>query len=190
MYSFSGNYAASVPISTFMCLWVFYIFPESVHIFGCSKKKDRSWKYINRRNWETKHYNPVLKVRRLKVSFQRIHNLEPDIYIGCLQALHLLCKYQYEPFSTVLCIICTYVCCRVNILPFGNERIDNCHVALFELWRENLTIRQTLLVLWILFDMYAEFNWTDSGIKKLIKIIQLSEVTLFNCILIQIFLKD
>ena len=39
IYSFSGNSAASAPISTFMCLWAIYIVPGSV--------RDRSWKYIN-----------------------------------------------------------------------------------------------------------------------------------------------
>ncbi len=33
MYSFSGNCVALVPTST----WAIYIFPGSVHIFGCSK---------------------------------------------------------------------------------------------------------------------------------------------------------
>ncbi len=37
MYSFSGNCAASVPLSTFMCLWEFYILPGSVNIFSWTR---------------------------------------------------------------------------------------------------------------------------------------------------------
>ncbi len=38
----------SVPISTFMRLWVIHIFPRSVCLFCWRKYVDRSWDYINR----------------------------------------------------------------------------------------------------------------------------------------------
>ncbi len=43
-----GNIGVSVPISTFMRLWVIYIFPPSVGLFCWRKYVDRSWDYINR----------------------------------------------------------------------------------------------------------------------------------------------
>ncbi len=51
------NIGASVPISTFMCLWANYIFPRWSCRFCWRKYVDRSWEYINRsqthecRNW-------------------------------------------------------------------------------------------------------------------------------------------
>ncbi len=48
IYSFSGNSAASAPISTFLCLWAIYIDPGAVFIFPPAEKADPSWEYIIR----------------------------------------------------------------------------------------------------------------------------------------------
>jgi len=48
LYSQKRNFAAPVPISTFMCLWAHYIFPRCVCLFCWRKYVDRSWEYKNR----------------------------------------------------------------------------------------------------------------------------------------------
>ncbi len=63
-YSQKRNIGVLVPISTFMRLWVIYIFPPSVCLFCWRKYVDRSWDCINRSqthecgNWGWGHAIP------------------------------------------------------------------------------------------------------------------------------------
>ncbi len=96
MYSFPGNAAASVPISTFMCLWAISIYIPRIgpHISLLQNRQilEMYQSLTNTlyecSNWKTEHYNSVLEIR---VSYLWIHKWEPDIYIGISPALHLQC---------------------------------------------------------------------------------------------------
>ncbi len=96
MYPFSGNCAALVSVSTFLCLWAIYIFPGLVHLFPCSWIGRPMLEIYNSladiyecRNWETEQYNSGSEIT---VSFRGKHKWEPDIYIEFSQALHLQCR--------------------------------------------------------------------------------------------------
>ncbi len=49
-YSQKSNCAATVPISKFICLWLWeiYIFSQSICLYAAGKYVDRSWEYIYR----------------------------------------------------------------------------------------------------------------------------------------------
>ncbi len=139
MYSFSGNCAASFPISTFMCLWAIYKIPRiSPHIsLQQNRQTDPGILYINLsqryecRNWDTEHYNSVLEIT---VSFLGIQNWEPDIYIEFSPALHLQC-------ATGDCSLQTHKCnseakkrkLKVLLLVSGTHEHRNCKRTIFYL---------------------------------------------------------
>jgi hypothetical protein len=72
------NCAATIPISTCMCLWAIFIFPPSICLFCCRIYVDRSWEYINRSqthecvNWDWGHAIPIRK-EFINVIFVAVH---------------------------------------------------------------------------------------------------------------------
>jgi hypothetical protein len=87
------------------CVWDsrFIYFQDRSTYFPAAEYADRRWKFLNLsqiyecRNWETEHYNSVLKITD---SFLGIHKWEPDIYIGFSPALHLQCGGALGSFSS------------------------------------------------------------------------------------------
>ncbi len=70
MYSFSGNCAASVPISTSMCHYI-YSQDRATYLAAAKRKTEPGTiKFLTDilylcKNWEPEHYNSVSEIRRL-----------------------------------------------------------------------------------------------------------------------------
>ncbi len=160
IYSFSGNSAASAPMSTFMCLWEIYIFPGSVHIFPPAEKADPSWEYSIRSqthecgNWD---WGPDIPFLGIFVS-----NFPHFVFAVWLDNHALTFKSNTENILLVKNpVFCKPSCWESRKFKSSSEKtlISNA-ISVFK--KVNLNIWQTFhdpLVSWRYVQMFCECNW-------------------------------
>jgi hypothetical protein len=105
---------AKILISTFMCLWAIYVFPQSIWLFFCRKYVDQSWEYINRSqthdcgNWDWGLALPRKGIYKLNflcsapfITYTCHWNLDPWLHSIAVSDLSLnnpfSCKGQISP---------------------------------------------------------------------------------------------
>jgi hypothetical protein len=83
-YSQKRNIGASVPLSTFICLWVNYIFPRWSCRFCWRKDVDRSWEYINRsQTHECRHWGWGRAIPRKGIYKRNCHcSVDVELHFG------------------------------------------------------------------------------------------------------------
>jgi hypothetical protein len=118
------NIGASVPISTFICLWANYIFPRWVCLFCWRKYVDRSWEYINRsQTHECRKWGCWGRAIPRKGIYKRnCHcSVTEHFYIGWLVFFF---AYIFLPTSFCMQFSCRGRGCREEI-PMG-ANFDHC----------------------------------------------------------------
>jgi hypothetical protein len=162
MNSFSGNSAASAPVSTFMCLWAIYIVPGSVYIFPPAEKADRSWEYINRSqmhecgNWDWDPDIPFLGIFVSKFRYfvfavywpAKLHKLAESIPLN-----HFLGSLDVYKFG--ICMLPS--CLRKNVFLSCNfQYLLVCVSFAYYKCKQNKTIIRVSEFFWFFASWYYE----------------------------------